>query len=1018
VSEQEAEIAIERMTWRQIVDDEGKLAWEWEADLVTQETRATDADGSLSIDFIPEEGGTFRVTAAGTDPDGRQTIGQLTLWVAGEGAGVWRQPASGRLALIPDRETYQPGDTARVLVPSPYQGASTALATIERGDVLSHQVHQIEAADAIIEIPIEEFHAPNIYLSVVLIQPTTNGNPASMTVGMVELQVTADALALNVTLTPDRSETDPGESITYQLEVQDAQGHPAEAEFSFALVDLAALSLAEPNSPSPFDAFYGPQPLRVSTGASLAVSGEGVWETPSVEGIGGGGDGMDIYEVRREFPDTAYWNPSVSTDTEGRAQVTLTLPDSLTTWRMDARGITKDTLVGSALVDIVATKDLLIRPVTPRFFTAGDATTVAAVVHNNTAHDLTVETQLVANGADIVGSPSHSAIVPAKDQMRFDWSLNVQDVDVVDLTFHVSGSGLQDASKPTVGSAEDGALPVLRYSAPDTAATTGYLEDSGQRLEVINLPRRYDATQGELSITLDPSLGSAIKTALDVLRDSPYLSTECMVSRFLPNLSAYRTLQEIGLEDASLQARLERSLVDGLQTLRSRQQANGGWGWWGNSPTDRYLTAFVLYGLTQAKQAGVHVEDEMIASAVQYLMAGVVPTNMLKRPTAMNRQTFVLYALANAGSGDLATSRSMAAQRGELSLWARALLVQTLYLMSPADDMIPLLLSDFETTAVRSATGAHWEDEPIDRWNMGSSVRTTAHILQALIKLDGDNPLIPGAVRWILASRSRDGAWASTHETTWALLALTDWLAASGGLEADYEYDISLNGITLSSGSATSSSLFSSVELKTPVSELLPDQPNQLAILRGSGAGSLYYTAHLTVYRPVEEAQATSRGFTVQRQYFLFDGSCGGLEDLCPPAHSATVGDDLLVRVSLVIPSDQYYVVMEDPYPAGAEPVDAQLLTSPSGGPPIGLTQTDLLKDEWGRGMFTRTEFGDDHLTLFVDYLPAGTYHYYYMLHAILPGEYQVRPPRAWAIYFPEIYGQGEGRVYTIQPLE
>jgi hypothetical protein len=338
--------------------------------------------------------------------------------------------------------------------------------------------------------------------------------------------------------------------------------------------------------------------------------------------------------------------------------------------------------------------------------------------------------------------------------------------------------------------------------------------------------------------------------------------------------------------------------------------------------------------------------------------------------------------------------------------------------MSPADDMIPLLLSDFETTAVRSATGAHWEDEPIDRWNMGSSVRTTAHILQALIKLDGDNPLIPGAVRWILASRSRDGAWASTHETTWALLALTDWLAASGGLEADYEYDISLNGITLSSGSATSSSLFSSVELKTPVSELLPDQPNQLAILRGSGAGSLYYTAHLTVYRPVEEAQATSRGFTVQRQYFLFDGSCGGLEDLCPPAHSATVGDDLLVRVSLVIPSDQYYVVMEDPYPAGAEPVDAQLLTSPSGGPPIGLTQTDLLKDEWGRGMFTRTEFGDDHLTLFVDYLPAGTYHYYYMLHAILPGEYQVRPPRAWAIYFPEIYGQGEGRVYTIQPLE
>jgi uncharacterized protein YfaS (alpha-2-macroglobulin family) len=200
------------------------------------------------------------------------------------------------------------------------------------------------------------------------------------------------------------------------------------------------------------------------------------------------------------------------------------------------------------------------------------------------------------------------------------------------------------------------------------------------------------------------------------------------------------------------------------------------------------------------------------------------------------------------------------------------------------------------------------------------------------------------------------------------------------------------------------------------VNELLSDQPNQLVFGRGTGPGSLYYTAHLTVYRPIEEAQATSRGFTIQRQYFHYDGICGGLEDPCQSAYSATVGDDLLVRVSLVTPSDQYYVVVEDPYPAGAEPIDTQLLTTPTTGTASELVQTNFFRDQWGWWRFTRTEFGDDHMTLFADYLPAGTYHYYYVLHTVLPGEYRVRPPRAWALYFPEVYGQGEGRIYTIRP--
>ena len=82
--------------------------------------------------------------------------------------------------------------------------------------------------------------------------------------------------------------------------------------------------------------------------------------------------------VRTEFPDIAFWRASVQTDANGKASVQVTLPDNLTTWVMDARAVTEDTRVGQSTTEVVATKDLLVRPVLPRFFTEGDKAEIAA----------------------------------------------------------------------------------------------------------------------------------------------------------------------------------------------------------------------------------------------------------------------------------------------------------------------------------------------------------------------------------------------------------------------------------------------------------------------------------------------------------------------------------------------------------------------------------------------------------------------------------------------------------------
>jgi hypothetical protein len=362
-------------------------------------------------------------------------------------------------------------------------------------------------------------------------------------------------------------------------------------------------------------------------------------------------------------------------------------------------------------------------------------------------------------------------------------------------------------------------------------------------------------------------------------------------------------------------------------------------------------------------------------------------------------------------------TQAIADHRSELSRWALALVATTLQRLSPQDRLLDAVYADLATAASVSATGTHWQDPRTDPWNLSSPVRTTAQAIQAISARSPDDASLPGAIRWLLAARGREGTWGNTHESAWAVLAISAWLEAQAGLPADYDFAVRLNGRTVSEGTATPEGSLSTLEFVHPVAELLAREPNQLSFSRGPGSGALYYTAHLSVFRPVEDAEPLARGLSVERRYFAYDGRCGSLEDPCARTETARAGDDLLVRISLIVPADQYYVVVEDPFPAGMEPVDASLLTSPDFSPPADPGVEDVSRG-WGWWWFTRTQVGDDRVTLFADYLPAGTYQYQYRLRAVFPGEYRVLPTRAWAAYFPEVYGQGEGRLFQISRAE
>ena len=129
------------------------------------------------------------------------------------------------------------------------------------------------------------------------------------------------------------------------------------------------------------------------------------------------------------------------------------------------------------------------------------------------------------------------------------------------------------------------------------------------------------------------------------------------------------------------------------------------------------------------------------------------------------------------------------------------------------------------------------------------------------------------------------------------------------------------------------------------------------------------------------------------------------------------MGDVINVKLTLIAPNDLHYVVVEDPFPAGAEGIDTSLATTSVVGEEPELERTDR-GNPWGGGYgwwyFSHAELRDEKAVLFATYLPKGTYEYTSQIRASLPGEYNVIPTHAEEMYFPEVFGRGDGGLFRI----
>lgn len=288
----------------------------------------------------------------------------------------------------------------------------------------------------------------------------------------------------------------------------------------------------------------------------------------------GGGNGGETAEptMRSNFADTAWWVASADADDNGIVEVKFKVPDNLTTWKIKVWSMGNGTRVGSGDAEIISSKNLIIRPQTPRFFTERDQMVVSAVVHNYLTSEKSVQVVIENEGGHLklLDEASQKVTIAAGGEVRVSWL-----VDVV-------ASGLTTIRMKALADEESDAIeirvPVQVHGMLKTESFTGVIRPNGDKATIeVRVPEDRIPSQSRLEIRYSPSLAGAMVDSLPYLIQYPYGCTEQTLNRFLPAVLTQRTLQRMGVNLADVAK--QRTNLDAQRTYLGKYPAH-----WGQPP--------------------------------------------------------------------------------------------------------------------------------------------------------------------------------------------------------------------------------------------------------------------------------------------------------------------------------------------------------------------------------------------------------------------------------------------------
>ncbi|MDC0671410.1 alpha-2-macroglobulin family protein [Nannocystis radixulma] len=943
---------------------------------------ATSGKVPASCDLVPTTSGSYEVRA---EVDGR-TGGMTNLWAWGRGGDKPVVPSKGRtVELTPDKSRYAPGETAKLLVRSPFPSA-TAIFTVEQGGLLKQEVRRLDEAAALFEVPITASHAPYIHATVTLLPIGAGDERTDWKIGVLRIPVTFDDVRLSAGVTSDKTTYEPREEVAITVDVNHAGKPVAGAEVALAVVDEGVLRMTNFHAEDPASALRPGQPLAFEVSDSRDLLAALFKHSQTA---GDGNASASVTNTRKNFVQTAFWKPDLRTDAAGKATVKFTLPDNLTRFRMMAVVIDKQGKGAAVENDFTVRRPVMMIPVVPRFAATGDKFEAAAMVHNNTDLPLSATvamndvTQLVtvpAQGHQRVGFPL-TATVPGELKLDF----NVRDGsnavrDAVESVIPVDVPGL--AERPHL----DGAFVGSQEITLDIPA--GILVGRGDKDYIKILVGQH----------LWPELGARLQYLLDY----PHGCVEQTTSSTLPLLAARDILPRIGVGGMTREE-LDKRIHVGLKRLASMRTSSGGLGYWpGDTVPNVYGTAYAVRALVAAKHAGLALPDGLLEGITEYL-----EQMLLSDGTEAEVQAAIAHTLSELGALPESAADPLFDRKQHMGVFGLASLAIALDSLKGQDDRVKQLLDEVEASYdadgnLAKAPGYN------DFYYFGSSTRTKAQTVIALGRLRNSSVLKARLTQHLADATDSY----TTQATAYSLMAIAEQLKnqppTGAGVTA------SLDGVALTAAAELGAG---ALEYRIPVAEL---RGKKAALkLASDSTAAIAFMVEGAWKRPLDDARglvATSadKGPDIYRA--ITDGNGG-------PIDLTTIKPGQVLRVALLadLPvgdldhNQMNFLAVTDRLPAGFEPIQPDLWTV-ARAPDITDQHPFYDHLRWGGSDASYVELRDDRVLVYFDRVWGNRVVATYLVRASTPGTFVLPPASAEFMYVGGSHGYSTAGKVEIKP--
>lgn len=1034
------DLKINKIEWvqnkRKEVDGGYYYNWEKKLTLVKQSKINTDSNGNWNGNFSLVEEGEYELAVSSVDGKNNKISGSYNIYVYGNAQVNVKRTNNEELEMITSKNDLRVGDEGEIIIKSPYKKAK-ALISIERGKIFEYKVVDINQNLYRYSFKVEENYMPNFFVTAILLSPDPE-----IKFGKLDFQVEREGKSLNISAKAKKTHYLPGEEVLLDFQSEDNLGNPVETEFSVAVADLSVLALKGNPKKNPLVFFYGGFPLVVSTSSNIKNILYEVDVANETKG-GGGLSAEDLAKKKRgEFKDTAFWQAVLQTDKNGKAQAKFILPDNLTTWQVETVGISKDTKLGVGYNEFMARKNIMVVPLKPRFVVPGDEFYLGAKIFNQTDSSQKLEVSFLSETLSLKNdAPKKEVYIDAQQSKTVYFNL-LADTTMQDGAHSFVLSAKNSQYEDTV----ENSIKITRNDTYEATATAGYSKNEAVN-EFVYLPENVVKDKGELTVNTSATLSVFLSDGLNYLLSYPYGCSEQIASK-LDSVAIVKkglSLKNIGdkfkvknIEFDGQKYTIDEVIEIGLVRIYASQKYDGGFGYYPQSKeSNLYLTLHIANTFQSLKEAGYNVNEDSIKKTFGYINNKISYDVELQKDKDLVILAYgAMSKLKDYGKVSDGLTSYIKKLRNDktflneeisnTSLTTLAVLLfqnQDKFGKEYKDEVFGILENRIDI----DSRGAFLPPAKNIIWQYyATPIKDTAMLLDALVKDKRDNEILDRILRWILRSRSKDGAWGSTNNTITVIGALTDYLIWQRENESDFVLKVLLDGQEKGVFDYNAQTILDQNSLKIPVGEMKFGSLGALEFQkqnRNKLNNNFYYDVALKYFLPIDQIPPRDEGFTVTREFYNVDD-----KENKNPITEAKIGDVLRGHIKVFAPEPRNFVAIEDFIPAGTELVNFDLDTSDKSLLEKNESDSGYYGLDYGgyydwRGEYYHNkqiwpdvkEVRDDRLFIFKERFPQGEFEYDYYVRVLIPGKFHHLPAVVSEMYFPENFGRTRGSYFKVK---